>query len=65
MTGYMLPVKRLGGVAPEMTLINNSQTRKCASEGCTVALKSRPDLNRSSKQGYQWMCGMCPPKIKI
>ena len=50
----MLPVKRLGGVTPEVTLINSMQTRKCASEGSTLALKSRPDLNRKSKEWYQW-----------
>ena len=41
------------------------QARKHTSEGFTLALKSRADITRSPKQGYQWPHEreLCSPKI--
>ena len=50
----MLAAKMLAGVAPEVNLRNSAQARKCAGKKSTLALKSRADVTRSQKQGYQW-----------
>ena len=59
----MLATKRLAGVTPEVNLgelLCQMQIRLS-----TLALKSRGDVTRSPKQGYQWphKKDSCPPKI--
>ena len=46
----MLPVKRLAGAAPEVILRNPLHANK----RFTAALKSRAEVTKSPKQGYQW-----------
>ena len=47
----MLTSIQSAGVAPE---VNLRITPEKARKGSTLALKSRADVTRSPKQGYQW-----------
>ena len=49
----MLAAKRAAGVTPEVNLGNPLHwVRKYASEGSTLALKTRTDITKSKKQGF-------------
>ena len=51
----MLAIKVSAGFVPEVNLRNGMWVRKLASKESTLALKSRADITRGPKQGYQWL----------